>query len=299
MSEQDWLASQFEANRERLHSVAYRLLGSASEAEDVVQEAWLRLSRTDGGGLHNVAGWLTTVVARLSLDALRSRVRRREEQLDIELPEHDIPDSKQESLEQQAMLVDAMGPALLVVLEYLSPTERLAFVLHDLFGVSFEDIAPIVGRTPAAARQLASRGRRRVQGVGLASKPDAARQREIVHAFLLASRSGDFTALLELLDPDVVLRADAAAVLNSAKQAVGPKFAPEIRGARSVAETFVGHARAAQPALVDGIAGAAWAPEGTPRVVFSFTIAGDHIVGIEVVADAAHIAASNVVLDLG
>ena len=288
MTNQDWLAAQFEANRKRLHAVAYRMLGSVAEADDVVQEAWLRLSRADADGVENLGGWLTTVVARLCLDQLRSRDTRREEPLD-DASEIETTASEMPGPEHEALLSDSIGPALLVVLDTLAPAERLSFVLHDLFGVSFEEIAPIVGRNAMAARQLASRARRRVQGTTASGNPDLPRQRQIVDAFLAASRSGDFAALLAVLDPDVVLRADPVAVLNSSKPGA-PKLAPEIRGAAQVAETFSGRAKAAQPALINGIAGAAWAPAGKPRVAFAFEIVGGRIVGIEIIADPARVA---------
>src|SRR5436309_11814993 len=212
MNEHELLAREFEANRNRLRAVAYRMLGSMSEAEDAVQECWLRLSRSDTSGVQNLGGWLTTVVARICLDMLRSRNSRREESLEASVPE---PITSRESgidPEQEALLADSVGLALLVVLDTLNPAERLAFVLHDIFAVPFDEIAPIVGRSPTAARQLASRARRRVQGAATAPDVDLTRQREVVDAFLAASRGGDFDALLAVLDPDVVLRADSAAV---------------------------------------------------------------------------------------
>jgi len=271
------LAERFEASRTHLRAVAYRMLGSRSEAEDAVQEAWLRLSRSDTSRVDNLSGWLTTVVARVCLDMLRSRTSRREEPLDAHGPEPAANRDDRTGPEDEALLGEAVGLALLVVLETLSPAERVAFVLHDMFDLPFDDIAPIVGRTPAAARQLASRARRRVQGAAAVPDADRTRQREIVGAFLAASRGGDFQALLALLDPDVVLRADGAAVAAGASK--------EARGAAAVAETFSGRARAAEPALVDGVPGLVWAPDGRPRVVFGFTVAGGNIVGIELIAD--------------
>jgi RNA polymerase sigma-70 factor (ECF subfamily) len=267
----DWLAQRFEDNRGHLQAVAYRMLGSASEAEDAVQEAWLRLSRADTSEVANLGGWLTTVVARVSLDMLRSRRSRREQPLEAV-----ATGSAGADPEHEAVLADSVGAALLVVLETLSPAERLAFVLHDLFAVPFEEIAPIVDRSPAATRQLASRARRRVQG---APAPDAdlARRRQVIAAFLAASRSGDFEALLALLDPDVVFRADAAGVRSGA--------AAELVGAAAVAATFAGRARAAQPALVDGSPGVVWVHDGQPRVVFDFTIADGRVVAIDLLAD--------------
>jgi RNA polymerase sigma-70 factor (ECF subfamily) len=276
MDEHVWLAERFEENRTHLRAVAYRMLGSLSEADDAVQESWLRLSRSDTSGVENLGGFLTTVVARVCLDMLRSRRSRREEPLDLHLPEPVVSGADGTDPEHQALLADSVGPALLVVLDTLAPAERLAFVLHDMFAVPFDQIAPIVGRSPDAARQLASRARRRVHG---ATVPDAdlTRQRTVVDAFLAASRDGDFDALLALLDPDVVLRADHAAVQVGASK--------EVHGAAAVAATFAGRARAARPALVNGVAGAVWAPRGRPRIVFDFTMSDGKIVAIELLAD--------------
>jgi RNA polymerase sigma factor (sigma-70 family) len=280
MDEKDWLAERFEENRDHLRAVAYRMLGSLGEADDAVQEAWLRLSRSDTSGIGNLGGWLTTVVARVSLDMLRSRKSRREEPLDAHGPEPIV--SREDGgdgndPEHEALLASSVGPALLVVLETLAPAERIAFVLHDLFAVPFDEIAAIVGRSPATTRQLASRARRRVQGAAAVPGADRARQREIVDAFLAASRGGDLAALLAVLDPGVVLRADPAAVQMGASA--------EVRGAAAVAGTFVGRARAAQPALVNGAAGLVWAQGGQPRVVFGFTITRGKIVEINMIAD--------------
>jgi RNA polymerase sigma factor (sigma-70 family) len=276
MDDHDWLARRFEAHRPHLRAVAYRMLGSSSEADDAVQEAWLRLSRADTGAVDNLGGWLTTVVARVCLDMLRARTARREEPLGPHLPDPVV--SREDGLdpEHEALLAEGVGLALLVVLDTLTPAERLTFVLHDLFAVPFEEIAPILGRSPAAARQLASRARRRLQGAP-APDTDLARRRAVVDAFLAASREGNFEALVALLHPDVVLRADQAAVRAGASR--------EVRGAANVAGSFAGRARAARPALVDGAAGAVWAPGGQPRVVFGFTIADGRIVGIDLVAD--------------
>src|SRR5215217_5347446 len=235
------------------------MLGSLSEADDAVQEAWVRLSRSDTSGVENLGGWLTTVVGRVCLDMLRSRRSRREEPLD----QHSV------------------GLALLVVLETLTPAERLAFVLHDMFAVPFAEISPIVGRSPNATKMLASRARRRVRGAAEVPDSAPAHQREVVDAFLAASRGGDFGALLAVLDPEVVLRADGAAVRAGASR--------EVRGARAVADTFFGRARFARPALVNGAIGAVWAPGGRPRVAFCFTVVGGKIVEIEVVADPARL----------
>jgi RNA polymerase sigma factor (sigma-70 family) len=276
VDENDWLARRFEDDRGRLRAVAYRMLGSSSEADDAVQEAWLRLSRVGSDEVRNLGGWLTTVVARVCLDMLRSRDSRREEPLDDHSPDSDADADAEVDPANEALLADSVGLALLVVLDTLSPAERVAFVLHDIFDVPFEEIAPVVDRTPTAARQLASRARRRVRQ---ADSPDAdpTRQRRIVDAFLTASRDGDFQALLAMLDPQVVLRADAVAVRMGAPG--------EVRGAGDVAAAFSGRARAAQPALVDGAAGWVWAVAGQPRGVFAFTIVDEKIVGVDVVAD--------------
>lgn len=277
MDEHEWLAERFEENRTHLRAVAYRVLGSPSEADDAVQEAWLRLSRSDTSGVENLGGWLTTIVARVCFDMLRSRKSRREEPLGAHVPEPIVSREDGIDPEHEALLADSVGPALLVVLETLAPAERIAFVLHDLFAVPFDEIASIVGRSPAAARQLASRARRRVQGAATAPDADLTRQREIVDAFLAASRGGDFDALLAVLDPDAVLRADRAAVQMGASR--------EVRGGAAVAGTFSGRARGAQPALVNGAVGLVWAPRGRPTVVFGFTITRGKIVEIDLVAD--------------
>src|SRR5438309_7031513 len=220
MDEHDWLAERFEANRTHLRAVAYRMLGSLSEADDAVQESWLRLSRSGTGGVENLGGWLTTVVARVCLNMLRSRTSRREEPLGVHMPDPIVSREDGIDPEHQAMLADSVGLALLVVLELLDPAERLAFVLHDMFAVPFDEMAAIVGRSPTAARQLASRARRRIRGAATVKDADLTRQREVVDAFLAASRGGDFDALLAVLDPDVVLRADRAAVHTGAKREV-------------------------------------------------------------------------------
>jgi RNA polymerase sigma factor (sigma-70 family) len=282
MGKQDWLAERFEENRSHLRGVAYRMLGSLSGADDAVQEAWLRLSRADTSDVVNLSGWLTTVVARVCLDTLRSHKSRREESLEersaAHLPEPAASSDSGADPEQEALLADSVGLALLVVLDTLPPAERLAFVLHDMFATPFEEIAPIVGRSPAAARQLASRARRRVQGAASAPEADLARQREVVDAFLAASRAGNFDALLAVLDPDVVLRADPAAL---------PPGAPrEIRGAADLAKRAItGGARAARPALVNGAVGVVVAPGGRLRMVLRFTIIGGRISEIDAVAE--------------
>src|ERR671911_3009171 len=270
----DWLAQRFEENRTHLRAVAYRMLGSISEADDAVQEAWLRLSRSDTSGIENLGGWLTTVVGRVCLNMLRSRRSRREEplgepQVGVHLPDPIVGRADGLDPEHEALLSDSVGPALLVVLETLSPAERVAFVLHDVFGVPFAEIAPIVGRSPNAAKMLASRARRRVRGATTSPDADLACNREVVAAFLAASRDGDFGALLSVLDPDVVLRADRVAVQGAAsRQARGaPALSTEVRGAAAVADIFSGRATATRLALVDGAVGAVVPPRGRPQVV--------------------------------
>jgi RNA polymerase sigma factor (sigma-70 family) len=280
MDEHDFLAERFEAHRTHLRAVAYRMLGSLSEADDAVQEGWLRLSRSDAGGVENLGGWLTTVVGRVCLDMLRSRTSRGEESLEVHVPDPLVSSSEGIDPEHEALLADSVGLALLVVLETLAPAERLAFVLHDMFSVPFDEIAPMVGRTPAAARQLASRARRRVQGTAAAPDADLTRQREVVDAFLAASRGGDFDALLAVLDPDVVLRADTGAGLVGVSQV--------LRGSRAVAgqalafQRFSGFAR---PALVNGAAGVVTALDGQPLAVMGFSIMRGRIVEIDILAD--------------
>ncbi|HEY2100574.1 MAG TPA: sigma-70 family RNA polymerase sigma factor [Pseudonocardia sp.] len=282
MVEQDWLAEQFESSRGHLRAVAYRMLGSLTEAEDAVQEAWLRLSRADTSEVQNLGGWLTTVVGRVCLDMLRSRGSRREELLDGALPEPTAGDHRVDPVdpEREAVLADSVGLALLVVLETLEPAERLAFVLHDMFALPFDEIAPIVGRTPTAARQLASRARRRVQGGAAVPDPDLARQREVVNAFLAACRGGGFDALLAVLDPDAVLRIDASAVPAGATRL--------IRGAPAVARQallFSRRARFTQPALVNGSVGMVVAPRGRLLLALGLTIADGKITEIDIIAD--------------
>ncbi|HEY2165447.1 MAG TPA: sigma-70 family RNA polymerase sigma factor [Gemmatimonadaceae bacterium] len=281
MTDRDALAKAFEENRKRLRAVAFRMLGSRAEADDAVQEAWPRLSRSDAGQVENLGGWLTTVVARVCLDMLRSRRSRREKSLEDPAFESAANREAQLNAEHEVMLADSVGLAMLVVLETLTPAERVSFVLHDMFDLPFEEIAPIVGRTATAARQLASRARRRVQGKGGSAESDRERQRLVVEAFLRASREGDFEALLALLDPDVVVRVGAAAA------ALGS--APEVRGAKEVAKVFVGRAKGARPALIDGVPGLVWAPGGKPRVVFAFTTAGGKVTGIELISDPARL----------
>ncbi len=280
MGEGDLLAERFEANRGHLRAVAYQMLGSLSEADDAVQEAWLRLSRSDPSRIDNLGGWLTTVVARVCLDMLRSRTSRREEPLGTHLPEPIISPEDGVDPEDQALLADSVGLALLVVLETLGPAERLAFVLHDMFGVSFEEIAPIVDRSPTAARQLASRARRRVRGAAPAPDTDLSRQRAVVDAFMAAARGGDFDALVAVLDPDVVLHADLGAM-----PAATPRL---LRGAAQVAGSalsFSALAEFARPALVNGAVGIVASRHGRPLSVLGFTVSGGRIVEIDVLAD--------------
>jgi len=285
MGEHDWLAERFEVNRAHLRSVAYRMLGSLTEADDAVQEAWLRLSRADASGIENLGGWLTTVVARVCLNMLQSRRTRREQPLDVHLPDPVVSRADSGDPEHEVLLTDSVGLALLVVLEALAPAERVAFVLHDVFAVPFEEIAPIVGRSPIAARQLASRARRRVQGMAAVGDADLSQQREVVDAFLAAARGGDFEALVALLDPNVVLRADAGAAPAGASVVV--------RGAAAVASRalmFARAAKSAQPALVNGVAGVvAWTADGRPMSVLAFTVAGGKIVEIDALADPARL----------
>ncbi|HLW03328.1 MAG TPA: RNA polymerase sigma factor SigJ [Ktedonobacterales bacterium] len=283
--EYDWLATQFEAERPHLRAVAYRMLGSLAEADDAVQEAWLHLNRSDTSAIVNLGGWLTTVVARVCLDLLRARKARREETMGVHVPDPIVSRAGGIDPEQEALLADAVGLALLVVLDTLNPAERLAFVLHDLFDVPFDEIANVVGRSPTAARQLASRARRRVRGAATAPDADLTRQRAVVDAFLAASRAGDFDALLALLDPDVVFRADGGAVRAGASMVV--------RGAQAVAGQFVGRARGAQPALVNGTAGAIAVAEGQLGAVLGFTVRRGKIVEIDVVADPERLSKIN------
>ena len=277
MVEQDWLSERFAEHQDRLRAMAYRMLGSPSEAEDAVQEAWLRVSRADASAVENAAGWLTTIVARVCLNMLEARRSRPEDPAGIQPPEPASPGGHRAGPEDEALLADSVGVALLVVLDTLTPAERLAFVLHDVFDVPFSEIAAIIDRTPPAARQLASRARRRVQGASAAAQTDRSRRQKVVAAFLAASRGGDLGALLALLAPDAVLQADPAAVLMGA--------AAQARGAEAVAGFFAGRAAAARLALVDGSPAAVWAPAGQPRVVFTFTISDEKISGIGLNAD--------------
>jgi RNA polymerase sigma-70 factor (ECF subfamily) len=280
MDEHDWLAERFEEYRTHLRAVAYRMLGSLSEADDAVQETWLRLSRSDTSGVENLGGWLTTVVARVCLNVLRSRQTRREEPLGAHVPDPIVNGEDGIGPEHEALLADSVGLALLVVLETLAPAERLAFVLHDMFAVPFDEIAPVVGRSPDAARQLASRARRRVQGAAPVPDTDLTRQREVVDAFFAAARDGDFDALVAVLDPDVVLRSDGGVLRPGASVVV--RGAPEVAGQ---ALTFARLSPFVRPALVNGAAGVVVAPGGRPFSVMGFTVRGGKIVEIDGLAD--------------
>ncbi len=282
MNDRDLLAQRFETHRQHLRAVALRMLGSSHEADDAVQEAWLRLSRSDVDAVENLGGWLTTVVARVCLDMLRARAARPEA-----LSDTASDPVTANSPEDEAVLADSVGLALFVVLDTLAPPERLAFVLHDIFAVSFEEIAPIVGRTPIAARQLASRARRRVQSDPAFPNAPVTAQREVVAAFLAAAREGDFGALLRLLDPDVVMRADAVAVdmASSRVSAGAPELSAVMHGVDAVTRVFAGGAKAARLALVDGLPGAVVSVGGRPMAVFDFCVRGSRVVGIELLAD--------------
>jgi len=280
MDEREFLAEQFEEHRTRLRAVAYRMLGSLSEADDAVQETWLRLSRVDADEVENLGGWLTTVVARVSLNVLRSRRSRREEPLDVRVPEPIVDRADGTDPEHEALLADSVGLALLVVLETLNPAERLAFVLHDMFAVPFDEIAPIVDRSPEAARQLASRARRRVQGERAIPDADLDTQREVLDAFLAAARGGDFEALLEVLDPDMVLRADTGPDAREASRIV--------RGAANVARQALAFSRLdveVRPALINGALGTVSFRDGRPFAIAGFTIRNRRVVEMDILAD--------------
>ncbi|MYV98284.1 sigma-70 family RNA polymerase sigma factor [Streptomyces sp. SID3343] len=287
MREQEWLAKRFEADRPHLRAVAYRMLGSLSEADDAVQEAWFRLSRSDTSEVDNLGGWLTTVVGRVCLDQLRVRKSRREDPFDVHVPDVIVSGPGGVDPEHEVLLADSVGLALLVVLDTLTPAERLAFVLHDLFAVPFDEIAPIVGRSAPATRQLASRARRRVQGTAPIPDRDAGRQRAVVDAFLAAARDGDFDALLTVLDPDVVLRADYGVAASSVSSR-------EFHGARAVAEqalSFRRFERSGHPALVNGAAGIISTSGGRPVAVMGFTVTRGRIVAIDILADPERLGA--------
>jgi RNA polymerase sigma factor (sigma-70 family) len=277
MDGSDGLVRQFEAHRSRLRSVAYRMLGSLSEADDAVQEAWLRLSRTDANSIENLGGWLTTVVGRLCLTRLRSRQSRREDPLDVHIPDPIVSREDAIDPEHETVLADSVGLALFLVLETLTPAERVAFVLHDTFAVPFEQIAAVLGRSPTATRQLASRARRRVQGADTAPDTDVTHQREVVDAFFAAARHGDFDALVAVLDPDVVARTDG-----------GPGASTILRGAAAVASNALAYAQRApflQPALINGIVGVVVAPAGRPVSIMAFVVRRGKIVAIDALAD--------------
>ena len=282
MDEVQWLAERFERDRAHLRAVAYQMLGSLSEADDAVQEAWLRLSRSGAGDVENLTGWLTTVVGRVCLDMLRSRKARREEPLGVHVPDPVVSRENRTDPEHEALLADSVGLALLVILQTLTPAERLAFVLHDMFAVPYDRIAAIVDRSPNAARLLASRARRRVRGAAAVPDTDLARQREVVDAFFAASREGDFDALVAVLDPDVVVRAD-----------YGPPGASrQLRGASAVAGQALSFSRLApfvRPALVNGTAGVVVAPHGKPATIMGFTVRTGKITQIDILADPARL----------
>ncbi|MGW2091765.1 sigma-70 family RNA polymerase sigma factor [Promicromonospora sukumoe] len=316
----DELALAFEQHRPRLRAVAYRVLGNPDDADDALQEAWLRLNRTGDAGIDNLAAWLTTVTGRICLDMLRSRSTRREDPLPSGRPDDTAPeilDDASPDPVREAELADVVGVAMQVVLESLDPAERLAFVLHDLFAVPYEQIAPVLGRSVEAARQLASRGRRRVQSgpgaraaagadaggdagddVGPRTGPRSRTDRQVVEAFLLASRTGDLAGLLAVLAPDVVLRADQAALAAAAEAADrgAPLLAREVRGAAAVAQAFHGRAGGAVPALIDGSIGFAYAPDGTPRGLFAVVVHDGHIAAVDMMGDPATVAGAHVLL---
>jgi len=296
MNKEDWLTERFEENRTRLRGVAYRLLGSLSEADDAVQEAWLRLRRIDANTVENLGGWLTTVVSRVCLDMLRGRQLRREESIGGQVVELSALRALGADPEGEAVLADSVGVALLVVLDTLTPAERLAFVLHDLFALPFDEIGSIMGRSQAAAKQLASRARRRVRGSSARSDAGRVRQREILDAFLNAARSGDLQGLLAVLDPDAVLRIDAAARAAGGgadpDAAVDPGKAREITGAAQWAPRFITLSRGmrfVQPALIDGTAGVILAPRGKLARAVIFTFSNDRVTRVEIVADLARL----------
>jgi RNA polymerase sigma factor (sigma-70 family) len=284
MDEHDWLADQFQEHRNRLRALAYRMLGSVAEADDAVQETWLRLSRSDAGGVDNLAAWLTTVTARICLNMLRSRSTRREEPLETHVPDPIVAPEGRVDPEQEALLADSVGLALHIVLETLAPAERLAFVLHDMFAVPFDEIAPIVGRTSDATRQLASRARRRVQGAAVPDS-DLTHQRRVVDAFFAAARAGDIEALVAVLDPDVVVRFDGGPIR--------PAASALFRGAEKVARSALRYSdptRVIHPAVVNGAAGVVLTFEGRPVSVWGFTVADGRVVAVDVLGDPARLA---------
>jgi RNA polymerase sigma-70 factor, ECF subfamily len=285
VDERDWLTERFEEHRPRLHAVAYRMLGSVSEADDAVQDAWLRIHRADTGDVANLPGWLTTVVARVCLNQLRSRAARREDPLDVHVPDPIVSREHAADPEHAALLADSVGLALLVVLETLTPAERLAFVLHDMFAVSFEEIAPMIERSPVATRQAASRARRRVRAQAPVPDPDLTRQRAVVDAFFAASRNGDFDALVAVLDPDVVLRSNGGISR--------PRLTMVLRGTDAVAGQALASGRLSpfvRPALVNGAAGVVVAANGRTMFIMAFTVTGGRIAAIDVIADPDRLA---------
>jgi RNA polymerase sigma-70 factor (ECF subfamily) len=285
VDEREWLTERFEEHRPRLQAVAYRMLGSVSAADDAVQDAWLRIHRADTGGVQNLSAWLTTVVTRVCLNQLRSRAARREDPLDVHVPDPIVSREDIGDPEHSALLADSVGLALLVVLETLTPAERLAFVLHDMFGVSFEEIAPMIERSPVAARQAASRARRRVRWQAPVPDPDLTRQRAVVDAFFAASRDGDFDALVAVLDPDVVLRSDGG--LSR------PRLTMVLRGTDEVAGQALASSRLSpfvRPALINGAAGVVVATNGRTMFIMAFTVTGGRIVAIDVIADPDRLA---------
>jgi RNA polymerase sigma factor (sigma-70 family) len=290
MDDQTWLNERFEENRPRLRGVAYRMLGSLSEAEDAVQEAWLRLNRIETNTIENLGGWLTTVVSRVCLDMLRSRKSRREEPIGAPATESSVVLGNATDPEGEVMLADSVGVALLVVLDTLTPTERLVFVLHDLFAMPFEEIGSIVGRSSAAAKQMASRARRRVRGSATPTDAGRARQHEVVEAFLKAAREGDLEGLLAILDPDAVIRIDAAARIDAPPAEAG--MARELRGASTWAKQFIALSRGlqyVQPALIDGSVGLIFAPRGKLSKAMTFTFTNAKVTRVEVIGDPARL----------
>ncbi len=286
MNDTELLAKRFETARPRLHRIAARILGSTSESDDALQETWVRISRADTGSVANLEGWLTTVVARVCLDALKHRESRREDLTPDDPRRNAVATAPGERPEEEAMLADSIGVALLILLDALAPAERVAFVLHDMFDIPFEDIAAIVGRTPEAARQLASRARRRVRGVSAERDTTLRRHDELVRAFFAASRAGNFSALLALLDPSAALRADAAVIAMGGAAYWGTdSLGAGIRGADAVAKIFAGRARAARAAYLGDEPAAVWVHEGIPRVLFRFRITGDRISGVDLIGD--------------
>ncbi len=291
MDDKQWLTGQFERHRPHLRAVAYRMLGSLADAEDAVQDAWLRLNRSDADEVGNVGGWLTTIVARVCLNMLRSRNHRREEPLDVHVPDAVISPDGTSQPEEQALLSDSVGLALLVVLDTLTPDERLAFVLHDMFELPFTQIGPIVGRTPAATKQLASRARRRVRGAEIPADPDLDRQREVVAAFFAAAREGDFDALLTVLHPDVLVRIDGGARHAEASMLLHGAAAVARQATSGIRTLLGGPATRLRPVLVNGSAGAVIVVAGQPITVMSFTVANGKITEIDAIADPERLAA--------